>query len=60
MAIIIALVAGLIVSGFVGLLLHRSEMHKQTRRPYLSNILNGVIGAFIFFCVSLFVYTFLV
>ena len=59
MVIIIALVAGLIVSGVAGFLLQRSALHQQNPKPKMSNILNGVIAAFIFFCVSFFVYTLL-
>lgn len=59
MAMIIALVVGLIVSGVAGFLLQRS-VHQKNPKPKMSNVLNGVIAAFIFFCVSFFVYTLLV
>ena len=50
-----AIVAGLLASGITAVLLLRSHSYRRRRERLSSNLLNGLLVALMFFCVSLFV-----
>lgn len=55
--LLISIVIGLIVAFLSFFLLVKSKSHKQSQNLKKGHWLNGIICGFIFFCISLFIYT---